>query len=249
MNDFDLIIDFHKYNKRQGPGSFEDTVKALEFIEISKNKNLKVADIGCGTGGQTLDLARHIPGTITAVDLFPGFLDMLNKNAEKAGLVHKINTLAVSMEKLPFEKEQFDIIWSEGAIYNIGFEAGISKWKEYLKTGGYIAVSEITWLTSSRPDEINEFWSKEYPQIDTAAGKIKILEENGYSLAGYFPLKTSSWIDTYYKPMEKMYSSFLARHNNSVEAMAIVDEYKAEFEQYLKFKKYFSYGFYVAKKI
>ncbi len=105
------------------------------------------------------------------------------------------------MDDLPFDFEEFDIIWSEGAIYNIGFENGIKKWKNYLKIGGFLAVSEITWTTNSCPKEIEEFWNNEYSEIDTASNKIKILEENGYSLVGYFILSQNSWIDKFYKPM------------------------------------------------
>lgn len=62
------------------------------------------------------------------------------------------------MDNLPFREEELDLIWSEGAIYNIGFERGLNEWRKYLKTGGYIAVSEISWFTEQRPAEIHNFW-------------------------------------------------------------------------------------------
>lgn len=40
-----------------------------------------------------------------------------------------------SMENLPFGDREYDIIWSEGAIYNIGFERGVIDWNRYLKVG------------------------------------------------------------------------------------------------------------------
>ena len=83
------------------------------------------------------------------------------------------------------------------------------------KNGGYLAVSEITWTTNSRPKEIEEYWNKEYPKIDTASNKIKIVEENGYLPVGCFILMQNSWIDKYYKPIEKRFSAFLEKHNNS----------------------------------
>ncbi|MCK5678024.1 MAG: hypothetical protein KAH72_06075, partial [Flavobacteriaceae bacterium] len=135
------------------------------------------------------------------------------------------------------------------AIYNIGFEAGIKNWKKYLKSGGYLGVSEITWITNTRPKEIEEFWNEEYPEIDTASNKIKILEDNGYSLVGYFILSQNSWIDNYYKPMQKRFSAFNEKHNNSKLARNIVEEHKEEIRIYQKYKDYYSYGFYIAKKI
>ncbi len=249
MTELELLIDFNKNSERQGPGSSLETIKALNFINISKDQKLKVADIGCGSGGQTITLAKNIEGQITAVDLFPDFLDELNLKAEELGFQEKIKTVEKSMEDLPFDNEEFDIIWSEGAIYNIGFEAGIKKWKNYLKSGGYLGVSEITWTTNSRPKEIEEYWNEEYPEIDTASNKIRILEENGFSLVGYFILSQNSWIENYYKPMEKRFSAFLEKHNNSEMVRNIVEEHKEEIRKYKKYKDYYSYGFYIAKKV
>ena len=85
MTELDLIIDLHKNEERQGPGSPNDTLGALSLIDLPKNKEVKVADLGCGTGGQTITLAQQINGQITAVDLFPAFLDKLNQQAKALG--------------------------------------------------------------------------------------------------------------------------------------------------------------------
>lgn len=248
MTELELIIDLHKNSERQGPGSENETLKALGFLDLPNDHNLKIADIGCGSGGQTITLAKNIHGQITAVDLFPEFLKELNAKTRKLGLSDKIVTLEKSMDNLPFKKNEFDLIWSEGAIYNIGFESGLKKWKEYLKVGGYLAVSEITWTTQNRPKEIEEFWKKEYPEIDIASNKIKQLESNGYSLVGYFYLRQNSWIENYYKPLETRFETFLKRHNNSKLARNVVSDYTVEIELYNKFKDFYSYGFYIARR-
>jgi len=249
MTDFELMLDFHLEAKRQGPGSTEDTLKALSFMDLNQDKVLKIADIGCGSGGQTLTLARKINGKITAVDLFPQFLAKLKTKAEELDLAPKIKTLKKSMDDLPFGSEEFDIIWSEGAIYIMGFEEGIKQWKKHLKVGGYLAVSEITWTTASRPAEIEEYWHNEYPEINTASAKIKILEENGFSPVGYFYLPESSWIDNYYRPMEERFEDFLIKHNYSEAAERLIENEKDEIRLYQKYKDYFSYGFYIAQKL
>jgi len=249
MTEIELIVDFYKDTERQGPGSSFETVNALSFININKDHKLKIADIGCGSGAQTITLAQNIEGQITAVDLFPEFLDKLNSRSEELGFQERIKTIEKSMEDLPFDNDEFDIIWSEGAIYNMGFEAGIKKWKNYLKSGGYLGVSEITWTTNSRPKEIEEYWNNEYPEIDTASSKIRILEENGYTTVGYFVLSENSWINNYYKPMEKRFSAFLEKHNNSEMAKNFVELGKEEIRKYQKYKDYYNYGFYIAKKI
>jgi ubiquinone/menaquinone biosynthesis C-methylase UbiE len=248
VTELELIIDLHKNSERQGPGSENDTLRALDLLNLPTNQNLKVADIGCGSGGQTISLAKNLTGQITAVDLFPEFLNELNEKSQKLELSDKIVTLEKSMDDLPFKKNEFDLIWSEGAIYNIGFETGLKKWKNYLKVGGYLAVSEITWITQSRPKEIEEFWKSEYPEVDTASNKINQLENNDYSLVGYFYLSQDSWIETYYKPMQARFENFLKRNGNSELASKVVEDNQAEIDLYQKFKDYYSYGFYIARK-
>jgi cyclopropane fatty-acyl-phospholipid synthase-like methyltransferase len=249
MTEMELLIDFHKDAERQGPGSNEDTLRALSFVDLDKKSRLKVADIGCGSGAQTITLAQNLNAEITAVDLFPEFLDKLNINAKNLGLQDKIITLEKSMDDLPFDKDEFDLIWSEGAIYIIGFEEGIKKWKDYLKLGGYIALSEITWTTNSRPFEIEQHWNNEYPQIDTASNKMRILEENGFSPVGYFYLPVSSWINNYYQPIEDRIDSFLKKYNNSELAKGIVEAEQNEIDKYRTYKDFLSYGFYIARKV
>ena len=248
MTELELIVDFHKEAHRQGPGSEHETIKALELTGLANKDGLKIADIGCGTGSHTLLLAENTNARIVGVDLFPEFLDKLDGQAKELGYRERVTTLATSMDDLPFDKNEFDIVWSEGAIYNMGFEAGVKNWKNYLKTGGYLCVSEVTWITDSRPKELEDFWKEEYPEIDKASGKISFLEDNGFTLAGYFYLNQDSWIKNYYEPMEEQFSTFLKRHNNSEMAKAVVNAYRTEIEDYQKFKDYYSYGFYVARK-
>jgi SAM-dependent methyltransferase len=70
----------------------------------------------------------------------------------------------------------------------MGFENGVREWCQFLKPGGIFAVSELTWLTRERPSELEQHWLREYPEVATASEKLAILEGNGYSPIGYFPL-------------------------------------------------------------
>ena len=86
MDLLELIIEFHKDNERQGPGSDEATLKALSYIPLM-NEKTKILDIGCGTGGQTLILANNTAAQITAVDMLPQFLETLMKKAKENNLL------------------------------------------------------------------------------------------------------------------------------------------------------------------
>ena len=248
MEDYRLLIDLHKDGNRQGPGSDAATERALELAMVDGSTPLKIADIGCGTGASTLALARLLDAEITAVDLFPEFVEALEARAREEGLADKITTLLCSMEQLPFEEESYDVLWSEGAIYNMGFERGVREWNRYLKTGGRLVVSEITWTTQSRPSEIEEYWDEGYPEIAPASAKIAALERNGYSPLGYFVLSEDCWLENYYRPLLERHQDFLRRNGDSEEARAIVEGERREIELYEKFKAYYGYGVYVATK-
>jgi ubiquinone/menaquinone biosynthesis C-methylase UbiE len=248
MTELELLVDLHSKTWRQGPGSEGDTLRALSLMKLPKDRPLAIADIGCGAGAQTLTLAAQLNGDITAVDIFPVFLEELNRRVNEHDLSAKVTTLSQNMDELPFEDDSLDIVWSEGAIYNMGFENGVKNWKRFLKPGGYLAVSEITWIANDRPAEIENFWMKEYPEIDTAAQKIQILEENGFTLTGYFFLPQDSWTKQYYEPLQQQFSSFLKKHQHSEKAREVVRMHEEEIELYNKYRDYYSYGFYVARK-
>ncbi len=138
MDDYKLLIDLHKQGYRQGPGGDAETEQALNLAMIDRAAPLKVADIGCGTGASAVLLARLLNARITAVDFLQDFLDVLNERAESAGVPDRISTLACLMDNLPLANEELDVIWSEGAIYNIGFEMGVAEWRRFLKAGGAV---------------------------------------------------------------------------------------------------------------
>lgn len=249
MDDLSLLIDLHLEAARQGPGDATQTRRALELAGLSGRWDLRVADIGCGTGASSLVLAKDLRSQVAAVDTLPAFLAALQTRAEQAGLADRITPLNASMDRLPFEVESLDVIWSEGAIYNMGFENGVSQWRRHLKPGGVLAVSELTWLTASRPIELEDHWRAQYPEVGTASSKLAVLERQGYTPIGYFVLPESCWLDAYYRPMQQRFAAFLARHGSSEAAQAIVAAEALEIDLYERYSAFVGYGFYIARKV
>lgn len=249
MDSLQLLIDLHIDGKRQGPGGDAETRLAVTLSGLKGRRNLRIADIGCGTGASTLVLAKELDARITAVDFLPEFLAVLEGAAAKAGVADRITTLAQSMDALPFGQGEMDAIWSEGAIYNMGFEAGIAAWRRFLKPGGILAVSELTWLTHDRPAELQAHWDAEYPEVDTAAAKLALLERHGYSPVGYFALPEYCWLDNYYGPIQLRLGGFLESHNHSDAAKAIAAAEEVEIALYEQYRAFVSYGYYVARKV
>jgi SAM-dependent methyltransferase len=248
VDDYQLLMDLHRNAVRQGPGGEAEPKRAMELAMLDRSRSLKIADIGCGTGASTILLAKELDADITAVDFLPEFLDELQSRANNQGVADRISTLNCFMDALPFAQGELDVIWSEGAVYNMGFEAGISAWSRFLKPGGKLIVSEITWLSAARPPELQAHWEREYPEIDVASAKIGILERNGYSPEAYFVLPPHCWLENYYRPLQSRFDAFLERHGRSDQAKAVVEAEQHEIVLYEKYRAYYSYGVYVAKK-
>lgn len=248
MEDLRLLIDLHRDSERQGPGGEAETRLGIRLAGLDPAAPLDIADIGCGNGSSALLLAQALNAHVSAVDLVPEFVDALRDRAAMEDLSDRIDAQVASMDELPFEDEAFDVIWSEGAVYNIGFERGVNDWRRYLKPGGILAVSEITWLTERRPAALEAYWNEAYPEIDTAAGKMRVLERAAYTPVGYFVLGEHCWLDHYFRPLQGRFEAFLKRHGHSADAHALVRAEQEEIAMYEKYRAYFSYGFYIARK-
>lgn len=246
--DFDLICEYFSSMERQGPGSPEMTLRALSFID-NLSAGSRIADLGCGTGGQTMILAQNIPAKITGIDLFPVFIDLFNAAAQRLNVNDRVKSVVGSMDDLPFAEGEIDLIWSEGAIYNIGFEKGLTYWRKFLKPGGYVAVTEASWFTEERPEEIDSFWRDAYAGIDTIPEKVAVLQKAGYIPVASFILPENCWTEHFYDHQVKAQEVFLARHRGNKTAEELVENERREAVLYSKYKDYYGYVFYIGKRI
>ena len=250
VHDFDvnLICEYYSNFDRQGPGAPDVTLKALSFIE-NINGFSHIADIGCGTGGQTITLAQHTTANIIGIDLAPIMIEKFNKNMAKNNLQNRVQGIVGSMDNLSFKNEELDMILSEGAIYNIGFECGLNEWNKYIKKGGYIVVSEESWFTEKRPSEITDFWMDAYPEIDTIPNCMSKMQKAGYIPAASFIIPEYCWTDNFYDSHVSFQDAFLKKYagNKAVEEFIAYERYEAH--MYNKYKAYCGYVFYIGKKI
>lgn len=247
MDDLELLIDLHIDGARQGPGSDAATRRAMDLAGLDASRHLAIADLGCGTGASTLVLARDLDADITAVDLLPAFLERLEAQARRVDVADRITTRAASIDALDLAERSLDVIWSEGSIYTIGFAHGVRAWRRFLRPGGVLVASELTWLTHDRPAELHDHWVGAYAEVATASAKVAVLEAAGYRPIGYFPLPEDCWMANYYGPMQDRFDAFLARHDHSAAATAVVESERREIDLYQRYAAYVSYGVYVAQ--
>lgn len=193
---------------------------------------------------QTVELLRQSTGRVVALDFLPEMIERVKANAERAGASSRLETIVQDMKEMAFPASSFDVIWSEGAIYNLGFETGLRKFRKLVKPGGYVVVSDAVWLKSNPPQEVLEFW-QEYPEIDTVDAKLKVIELCGYKELGHFVFPKSAWTDQYYDPMEERVLQMVNDWKGIFEAEAVLSEAINEISVFRKFSDYFSYAFFV----
>ena len=109
---------------------------------------------------QTVALDKALSDSITVVDTYPEYLDQLKERASSRGVAESIEILVTEMYDFPFPDQSFDMIWSEGAAYNMGFENALVGWRRFLKSGGCLAVTKLVWLPSDPLAHVSRFFEK-----------------------------------------------------------------------------------------
>ena len=230
---------------RQGPGCPEATRKVWSLLPAVP-RDARILDVGCGSGTQTRDLAALSPGsTITAVDNHQPFLDTIDAWVEKSGQNTRIRTVCASMDALPFEKESFDLIWSEGAIFIVGFEQGLRLWKPFLKKGGFMVVSDADWFLPNPPAELMKWWESEgYVPVSEDEMKERV-KRVGLRLIATYRLPEAGWWENYLVPLQVQIAELRKTHGSDPGNAALLDSLEHEAEMYLKYKRYYGYTFFV----
>jgi len=204
-----------------------------------------ILDVGCGPGMQTMDLAKLSGGTITALDNHQPYLDTLRNKVIEAELSERVCITRGDMSGLGFKTKSFDAIWSEGAIYIMGFEEGLKDWRPLLKKGGYLGVTEVAWLKPDPPEEVAGFWAEAYPAIKDIQGNLNAITRAGYRPIGSFTLPESAWWDLYYKAIEDKLFMFRDKYKGNNEALRFADMEQTEMDLFRKYADYYGYVFYI----
>ena len=244
----DLLIDTHLSLERQGPGSTKSTEMALGFIK-GLSETSQIADLGCGTGGEVITIAKKTKDTITGLDLFPSFIDSFTKRMIQNGLSDRVKGVVGDMTNLPFERNSFDLIWSEGAIDSIGFERGISHWRSFLKNEGYLAVTCPSWLTSEKPEVVKEFWESAGSSLNTVDENIRALVENGYRYIASFTIPDECWTENYFIPRSRSIALLSEKYEENETMKSFIEQNRYETELFSKYSMFYGYVFYIAKAI
>lgn len=241
----DLIYEvFNADLPRLGPGDNESTKKAFSYLTELPSDPC-ILDVGCGNGMQTLELARLSKGRIIALDNHQPYLDVLDNKIKIMNFSHRITTINQSMLDMKFDANKFDVIWSEGAAYNYGFEKALEDWQFFLKERGYLVFSELCWFKENIPKEIYDYLMSEYPAMKNVEENITLIKSKGLDLIFHFNIPESSWWDNLYIPLEKNIHKIRKKYKNDNETLDQLKLFNEEIEMFRKYSDYYGYTFFI----
>jgi len=243
----DILSALYGDLPRQSPGSETITLSALSRIHDLPDKP-DILDVGCGTGAQSIALASKTGGKVVAIDVLQPFLDRLIARATELGLYGRITALNRSMSEIDFPDDSFDLIWSEGAVYFMGVSKALSHWQKFLRPGGAIAFTELSWLTEFPPHELSEFWQGVYPGIRTSGEIVELIRSAGYEHIDSFTLPEDAWWDEYYTPLIEKLRELETTYPDDPALQMIMEENEAEIDMYRRYCDSYGYVFYIARK-
>ena len=246
MQRMDYFLELYGGLPRAGPGDAASTRRALAMVG-SVASDAAILDLGCGPGAQTLELLRGTPARVTAVDLLPQMIARTAALAERAGLSERLELIAGDVREIGFAPGSFRVVWSEGAIYFLGFEAGLGRLRTLVEPGGAVAVSEPVWLEPDPPDELVAFW-REYPEIDRIEYKLRVIASLGYESVGHFVLPRSSWTEEYYGPLAARLAQLEPGWAGIADAQSVLAEARTELDMFERYSHHYGYAFFVMRK-
>jgi len=241
-----VFFELHSDLPREGPGDNDSTAKVFSLLpEVPLQPAM--LDVGCGPGMQTLQLARLTKGPITAVDMHEPYLDQLKAALKEAQLSDRVTPMQADMQDLPFAAESFDVIWSEGAAYIMGFGRALRNWRSLLTPKGSLVISEITWIRSDAPNPVVKFWQNEYPHMQGVEENIRLLTTMGYRSIAHFLLPADAWWTHYYTPLEQRINRLRSHYADNPDALQVLESHQEEMDLFRRYSDYYGYVFYVGQ--
>ncbi|MFO7768068.1 MAG: methyltransferase domain-containing protein [bacterium] len=245
---WEIFFELYESLPRQGPGSRSSTARALGLC-TDMHDSPTVLDLGCGVGAQTLDLAEMVgSGTILAIDNHAASIEKLREDAAERGLAHRVHAIVGDMAHPPKPPGSVDLIWSEGALYNIGLARALQVSRDLLRPGGYLAFTDAVWRSEDPPAEIRAVFDADYPTMGRVEDDLAAIREGGFSIIGHFTLPDEAWWDDFYAPMERHIAELRRTHSGDDEASAILDQLAEEPDMHRRHSDSYAYEFFVARR-
>lgn len=155
------------------PGPTKEEIRCLVMCKSQVSREDTVVDIGCGTGGLTVEFSRRA-GKVYAVDKNPQALKITRLNLEKQGLLDNVELVDAHAPQVLEDLPSFDILMVGGSSGEL--PAIIKEGYGKLKDNGRIIVTSILLETRVKAVETMKELGLVPEVVDVSISKGRILE-------------------------------------------------------------------------
>lgn len=241
-----LFFELFEALPRQGPGNEACARRAFALCR-GLPETPRIVDLGCGAGAQTMHLAAMSPGHITAIDAHGPAIETLRTRALHAGVADRIDARVGDMAEPGLPAASFDLVWSEGALYNLGLARALPICAGLLRPDGWVAFTDAVWHSDDAPADVRALF-EDYPTMGTVHDVLSLLKAGGWREVHHFDLPASAWWDAFYTPMEAQLERMRAKYAEDDEALAILDTLADEPSMHRRSGEHYGYTFFVARR-
>jgi arsenite methyltransferase len=162
------------------PGGATLTGRLIRWLEVGPGET--VADVACGPGASSLQLARESGCRVVGIDLSPESVGAARRAAEDAGLAGSTSFLVGDAEALPLEDETVEGILCECSLCTFpDKQAAAAELARVLKPGGRLALSDVTAEPEQLPASLRtlDAWIACLADAQPLAGLVELLSGAG----------------------------------------------------------------------
>jgi len=132
-------------------GGQQSTDELIELCHIDGDSY--VLDIGCGVGVTPCYIAKQYGCRVVGVDLREAMIQRSRERARREGVQDRTEFRAADARDLPFDDALFDVVICESVLAFLSDrEQAVDEFVRVAKPGGYVGISESTWVKEPSPE-------------------------------------------------------------------------------------------------
>jgi len=183
------------------PAGIECTLAAARFAGI--NPASRVLDMGCGYGEGACNLACEFRCRVTAIDISRENIEFAKEHAVSRNVSHLVSLKSQDILTADFSKEPFELILAEGGVLSfISRRKGLELASQWLTTRGWLAFSDLTFLSDKVPDEVRGIFDDQKYHYESESSYRTLVSEAGFDVCFMSLVPRSGW-DNYYAHMAR----------------------------------------------
>lgn len=127
----------------------------------SFSSDVRLLDVGCGTGGASRLLADEHGIEVIGVDITAAFIDVADWLSQATGLTQKTCFLCADAAHVPLADGSVDVIWCQHALMNMPDVAAVlAEWQRLLASDGQVLLHEVVAGDNDAPLALPVPWAR-----------------------------------------------------------------------------------------